>query len=116
MFGIHRVDQGHPAHHLLDLVGLEMADEVDLGPPVGVRGQMGGEFLHPVLPADRNPRGNGLADGVVRLHLCGGAQGNLPRCPAGGLGRGGNFIPNRVYMLLNGHSWFPLSLIVHYLV
>ena len=60
---------------------------MDLGPPVGVRGQVGGEFLHPVLPAYGDAGSDGGPDGVVALHLGGGAQRDLPRvaacCPGG---------------------------------
>ena len=67
-----------PSHHLLDLVGLEVADEMDLGPGIGAGGQVSGELLDPVLAAHRDPRGDGLTNGIVRLHLGGGAQGDLP--------------------------------------
>src|SRR5699024_8098154 len=46
----------------------------------------------------------------------GGTQGDLPRVPAGGGGRGGDVGLYRVYMLLNGHSWFLLSTNVHFIV
>ena len=84
-----------------------MADEVDLGPPVGVRRQVGGELLYPVLAAHGDSGGDGLPDGVVGLHLGGGAQGDLIRVPAGGLGRGGNVGLYLIDVLLNGHNRFP---------
>ncbi len=85
--GVHRVDQRRLSHYLLDLVGLEVADEMDLGPGIGAGGQVSGELLDPVLAAHRNPRGDGLTDGIVRLHLGGGAQGDLPPGPAPPPGR-----------------------------
>ncbi len=41
------------------------------------------------------PRGNGRADGVVRLYLGGGAQGNLPRRPGPPPGRRRQSSPER---------------------
>ena len=85
------MDQGHPPHHLPDLVGLEVADEVDVRPGVGVGLQVGGELLHPVLPAQADSGGNGGADSAVRLYLGSGAQGNLSRVPTRRPGGGGDF-------------------------
>ena len=77
--GVHRLNEIHLAHHLLDLVGLKMADKMDLpGPLIGVGRQMGGELLDPVFPAHGNSRGNGLADGFLGR-------------TTGGNGRGGDF-------------------------
>ena len=76
---------------------------MDPGPIVGVVGQMGGELLDPVLPADGDPGGDGRPDGVRALDLGGGHQGDGhvvgADAPAGGAGqvyqhhlRGGDII------------------------
>ena len=101
--GVHRVDQRRLSHYLLDLVGLEVADEMDLGPGIGAGGQVSGELLDPVLAAHRNPRGDGLTDGIVRLHLGGGAQGDLPRVPPRRPGGGGDGLFDCIDVLLNRH-------------
>jgi len=80
--GVHRLDEVHPAHHILYLVGLEVTDEMDPGPVVGVIVQVPGELLHPVLPADRHPGGDGRPDGVRCLDLGGCHQRDLRRIAA----------------------------------
>ena len=55
---------------------------MDPGALIGAGGQVGGEFLDPVLSAQGDAGGDGGADGVVALHLGGGAQGRYP--PGGG--------------------------------
>ncbi len=90
---VHRLDELHLAHHLVHLVGLKVADKVDPGPLIGPGRQVGGQLLDPVLPAHRDAGGNGRPDGVVRLYLGGGAQGDLPRVPAGGGRRRGRSVP-----------------------
>ena len=67
------MDEGHVSHHLLYLVGLKVADEVDLSPSIGVRPQVGSQFLYPVFSAQPDTRGNCGADGLVRLYLGSGA-------------------------------------------
>ncbi len=101
---VHRVDEGDPAHHLLHLVGLEVADEVDLRPGVGAGLQMGGELLHPVFPAQADAAGNGGADGLVGLNLGGGAQGDFSRVPARRPGGGGNSLLNGFDVLGQVHD------------
>ena len=39
--GIHTLNEGHPSHHLLHLVGLQMTDEMLFHPPL-----QGGIFFH----------------------------------------------------------------------
>ena len=75
--GIHRLNQVDSAHHLLDLVGLQMADKMQPCTGVGVVIQMGRHFLHPVLTADLDSAGNGGANGIGSLHLGGGHQSNF---------------------------------------
>ncbi len=80
------MDQRHPAHHVLHLVGLEVADKVDLGPLIGAFLQVGGELLHPVLPAYGDARPDGGPDCLLPLGLGGGQQGDLGGVPPGGPG------------------------------
>ena len=62
------------AHHLADLVGLQVADEVHRRAVVGVLGELGGQLLHPVFAAAVHTGGNGLTHGVGVVHFCGGAE------------------------------------------
>ena len=98
------MDEFHLSHHLLDLVGLEVADKVDPGPLIGPGLQVGGQLLNPVFPAHLDPGGNSRPDGVVRLYLGGGAQGDLTRRPAGVSRRLGDFCPHRLNILCQLHK------------
>ena len=102
-----RLDEVHPPHHEPDLVGLEVADEVDPGPVVGVVVQMGGELLDPVLPADGDPGGDGRPDGLRGLDLGGGLQSDVRRVPAGLPGRLGDALPHHADSLFQCH--FPYA-------
>lgn len=93
--GVHRLDQVHPAHHLLDFVGLQMADKVQPCAGIGVVIQMGSHLLHPVFSADLYSGGNGGADGVGSLNLGGGDKGDLRRVPVRPQGGRGNALLDR---------------------
>ena len=80
-----------------------MADEVEGRPVIGVVRQVGGHLLHPVLAADGDACGDGLADGVRGLHLGGGHQGDLGRVAAGLPGGGGNVCVDFGNILCKGH-------------
>ena len=99
----HRLDELHPAHHLFDLVGLEVADKVELRAVVGVVLQVGGHLLHPVLAADGHAGGDSLPDGLRALHLGGGHQGDLGGLPARLAGGGGDSFVDLGYALCKGH-------------
>ena len=60
---------------------------MDLGPLIGAFLQVGGELLHPVLPAYGDARPDGGPDGLLPLGLGGGQQGDVRRVPARGPGR-----------------------------
>ena len=100
LHGVHEADRVdgldhiHLAHHKLHLVGLQVPDEVDPGPLVGIVLQVGGEFLDPVLPADGDAGPDGVADGVRGLHLGGGHQGDVLRVPASGQGGLAHVLPH----------------------
>ena len=76
---------------------------MDPGALIGAGGQVGGEFLDPVLSAQGDAGGDGGADGVVALHLGGGAQGDILRAAAGRLCRGRHAGPDCLDLLLDGH-------------
>ena len=69
-----------------------MADEVELGPLIGVVSQVGGHLLHPVLSAHLHAGGDGLPDGLGGLDLGGSHQGDLTQVPPYFSGRGGNVL------------------------
>ena len=58
------LDHIHLAHHELDFVGLQVADEVDSGPFIGVVLQVGHQLLDPVFSTDGDPRLDGVANGI----------------------------------------------------
>ena len=76
------MDQGRPAHHLTDLVALEMADEVEGRAVVGAFRQLGRHLLDPVFPQSVNAGGDGRLAGGGIVHLAGPHQEDLPRVPA----------------------------------
>src|SRR5699024_1936063 len=87
-------DEGHPAHHLADLVALEVADEVQRRPLVGPLGQLLRHLLDPVLPQGVDAGGNGRPAGRRVIHLAGPHQEDLPRVPARPLRRRGHAAPD----------------------
>ena len=99
-----RLDHGDLADDVFHLVALEVADKVDPGPLIGPGLQVGGQLLNPVFPAHLDPGGNSRPDGVVRLYLGGGAQGDLTRRPAGVSRRLGDFCPHRLNILCQLHK------------
>ena len=57
------MDQGYLAHHLLDLVPLEMTDEVERRAVIGVLAQLLRHLLDPVFAQHVDPGGDGLPAG-----------------------------------------------------
>ena len=110
MFGAHRLDEGSPSHHEFHFIGLKVSDKVEGSALIGVIGQMCGHFLHPVLAADGDTGGNGLPDGVGRLHLGGGYQRDLRRIAAHFSGRLCNVVPYRLNLLRKRHTASPYLL------
>ena len=85
---VYAVDQRNPAHHLLDFIGLESADEMECRAFVSVFSQLLDHFLNPVFPTAGDACGDGLPHSGGIIHFCGGAEGDLlriPACPAGGI-------------------------------
>jgi len=77
------LDQIDHAHQIFDLVGLQMADEVQGLSCVGAEGALGLDLLHAVFAAAVDARGHGLFDAVGVVHLRRGAQQDLRRVAAG---------------------------------
>lgn len=82
------------AHHLLDFVALQVADEVQGGAVVGVLLQLLYHLLHPVLPQGVDAGCHGLPAGGGIVHLAGAHQQDLLRVPAGLPGRRGHVRPD----------------------
>ena len=96
------MDQRCLTHHLLDLVALEMADEVQRHAVISVFSQLLGHLLDPIFPQHVDTGSNGLSAGSGVIHFAGTYQGYiLPG--AAGLGGsqvnlppdGGNIFGNR---------------------
>ena len=102
------------AHHLLDLVALQMADEVQRRAVIGVLAELLDHLLDPVLPQHVDAGGDGLPAGSGVVHLAGAHQGDLFGVPAGLLRSGLNICPDLGNVFCNGHtrSNFPSYLIV----
>ena len=107
---IHALDKVHLSHHLFYLIGLQVADEVDRLPGVGVFGQLGRQFLDPVLPAAVYPGGDGLPDGIGIVHFCGGAEEDVFGVPAAGKSSIVDSLPDGGNIFRNGHSRNLLSI------
>ena len=77
-----------PYKEVLDVyhAGLQVPDEVDLSPLIGVVLQVGHQLLHAVLAADGDARPDGVANGVGSLHFGGGHQGDVLGVPSGCFG------------------------------
>ena len=86
MLGVDGLDHVHFAHDELHFVGLQVPDEVDLSPLIGVVLQVGHQLLHAVLAADGDARPDGVANGVGSLHFGGGHQGDVLGVPSGRFG------------------------------
>ena len=71
------LDQGHLAHHLLHLVALQVADEMQRRAAIGVLRQLGGHLLHPVLAQGVDAGGDGLLAGGGIVHLAGAHQRDI---------------------------------------
>ena len=100
--GVDGLNHIHLAHHKLHLVGLQVPDEMDPGPCVGVVLQVGHQLLHPVLSTDGDARLNGVADGLGGLDLGGCHQGDLLRVPARLEGGLTHVLPDRCHVGGNG--------------
>ena len=98
------LDKIHLSHHLIDLVGLQMADKMDRGAPVGILCLLLRELLHPVFTAAVNPCGNGLPDGLGIIHLGGGAEEDPFGIPSGSQSCLLHFCPDFCYIFCNGHG------------
>ena len=97
------MDESGQTHHLLDLVALQMADEVQRGPLVGALGLLFQHLLHPVLAAEVHPGGNGLTHPVSVVHLGGGQQQDLLWIPPGGERRPVHVFAHKGDIFGNGH-------------
>ena len=84
----HGLDQRRLAHHLLDLVALEMADEVQRCAVVGIFRELPGHLLNAVFAQGINAGGDGLPAGGGVVHFAGAHQGDV-RTGAAGFGGGG---------------------------
>jgi hypothetical protein len=100
----HGLDQGHMAHHLLDFVALQVADEVQGGAVVGVLLQLLYHLLHPVLPQGVDAGCHGLPAGGGIVHLAGAHQQDFLRVPAGLPGRRVHVRPDPGNVLRNCHQ------------
>ena len=96
------------AHHLLDLVALQVADEVQRRALIGVFRELLRHLLDPVFPQGVNTGGNGCPAGGGVIHLAGAHQGDLSGVPARLPGGLGNLRPDAGDVFRNGHG-FPTS-------
>ena len=100
----HRLDQIGLAHHLADLVALQMADKVQGTAGVGVFRQLGGHLLDPVFAQGVNTGGNGLLAGGGVVHFAGAHQDDVGAGAAGLPGRLVHLLPDGGNVLRNRHS------------
>ena len=74
---IHRLNQIHFAHHLPNLIGLQMSDKMDGFSLIGTVGQLCRQLLHTVFAAAVHAGGNRLTHPLGIVHLCCRAEQNL---------------------------------------
>ena len=104
---VHTLNEVHMAHHLLDLVGLEHADEVDGSATVCVFLLLGHQLLDPVLAAAVHAAGDGLPDGIGAVHLGGGAELDFFGITAAGNGSRIHLRPDPGDVFSDGHDLSP---------
>ena len=113
----HGLDQGHLAHHLLNLVPLKMTDEVERCAVIGVLAQLLRHLLDPVFAQHVDPGGDGLPAGGGVIHLAGAYQRDLLGVPAAFSAGGGDPLTDLLNICLNGHrtslSFFMKQLFRH---
>ena len=82
---VHTVNERHRAHHVPDLVFLQMPDKVQRRAVIGVLGVFLHKLLHAVLPADGKPRHDCLAHARGIVHLRRADKVNILRAASGAL-------------------------------
>ena len=92
------------AHHFIDLIALQMADEVQRRAVIGVLRQFGRHLLHPVFPQRVDAGGNGLPAGGGVVHLAGAYQNDVRRIPARFPGRCCDIGPHPGDIFCDGHE------------
>ena len=106
------MDQGRQTDHLLDLVLLQMADEMQRRALIGALAVFLQHLLYPVFPADIHACGDGLAYPVRIVHLGGGHQLHGGRVPAGRDGGGADVGFYRGHIFGDTHS-LSFFLLIH---
>ena len=80
---VHALDQGHLAHHLSHLVGLQLADKMTGFAQVGVCLQVVPQLLLTVFSKELDGGLGAEAHQLCRLGFAGCTQGNFGRIPPG---------------------------------
>ena len=104
---VHTVDERRRAHHVPDLVFLQMPDEVQRRAVICVLGVFLYKLLHAVLPADGKPRRDCLAHARGIVHLRRADEVNILRAASGALRGEGDISLCQRHVIRNAHCLYP---------
>ena len=102
--GAHRLDQHRLAHHLLHLVALQVANEVQRRAVIGVFLQLFRHLLHPVFAQRVDTGGDGLLTPGGVVHLAGAHQRDILAGAARLAGSRVDLLPDVCNIFRNRHG------------